>query len=65
MYGWYLLLNTTQNKTGGDLFMMTAIEEERLKELRKIVLKTGLEEAEWEKLEAMVPVKEKKVEVKK
>jgi hypothetical protein len=45
--------------------MMTAIEEERLKELRKIVLKTGLEEAEWEKLEAMVPVKEKKVEVKK
>jgi hypothetical protein len=36
--------------------MMSAIEQERLAELRKIVLKTGAEAAEWEKLEAMVPV---------
>lgn len=40
---------------------MTAVEKERLEELRKIVLKTGAEEWEWEKLEAMVvPVKESK-----
>lgn len=43
---------------------MTAVEKERLEELRKIVLKTGAEEMEWEKLEALV-VLEKKESKKK
>lgn len=45
---------------------MTAVQKERLEELRKIVLKTGAESAEWEKLEAMEAFeKVAKKEVKK
>jgi hypothetical protein len=44
---------------------MTAVQIERLEELRKIVLKTGAESAEWEKLEAMVKPKPEVKEVKK
>lgn len=37
---------------------MNAVQIERLEELRKIILKNGEEEMEWEKLEAMVePIK--------
>lgn len=38
--------------------MMTAVQAERLEELRQVKMKTGSEEMEWEKLEALVePVK--------
>lgn len=42
---------------------MTAVQKEKLEELRKIVLKTGAEEMEWEKLEALLALE--KVESKK
>lgn len=38
---------------------MTAVQKERLEELRKIVLKTGAEAYEWERLEAMVEPEKK------
>jgi len=45
--------------------MMTAVQIERLEELRKIEMKTGAESAEWEKLEALVEPVEKEVKKKK
>jgi hypothetical protein len=44
---------------------MTAVEVERLEELRKIVPKTGAESIEWEKLESMVEPEPKVKEIKK
>lgn len=42
----------------GESIMMTAVQAERLEELRQVKMKTGSEEMEWEKLEALVePVK--------
>lgn len=44
---------------------MTAVQKERLEELRKIILKTGAEAHEWEALEAMHNEEIKNKEVKK